>query len=333
MNGNECSSCSETCNSNSYCDCGSQSCRCKPGFGGTDCSVDLCAAARCGEHGSCSATYLGTSSLLPVTSDKACICEEGYSGNICQFNPCLEKNLTCSGHGTCVAVGASDAMCRCDSGYSGDNCETSCDGFCQGSYPYNCNPNLPDHVLFGCNQVGGCAYKRAGEGELGPGFCVFKEVGSGNTCTCESPNECSTVGLCDESGECPEPTPLADDTPCNSVPFGTCQNGICVAPEPEPPCIDSPLAFKLMVGKKMRWKTCKWVEQEKFERCKTKGIKFTCPATCSSCSTCKNSPYKLQIPKDDKTLNKNCSWVEKNAKKKCKLSGVKDSCRKLCNNC
>lgn len=327
LDGNECS-CSETCNDNSYCDCGSQSCRCKPGYGGTNCSVDLCAAARCGDHGSCSATYLGTSSLLPVTSDKACICDEGWSGNLCQFNPCIEQNLSCSGHGTCVAVGDSDAMCRCDSGYSGDNCEISCDGFCQGTYPYNCNPSLPDVVLFGCNENGGCAYRKDGEGELGSGFCVFKEIGGGNECICESPNECNTVGACDVFGECPEPTPLADDTPCNSVPFGICQSGVCGGPSSS--CNDSPLAFKIKIGGEIVSKTCAWAKKKKESRCRKGGVKRTCPLTCESCDVCKNSPYRLEITS---TKVKTCEWVKRKKERRCMLEGVADSCRKLCSNC
>ena len=220
--------CDVPCNNNSYCDCGSRSCYCKPGFGGDNCSVDLCAAARCGEHGSCAATYLGSSSLLPVTSpDKACICEDGWSGHLCQYNPCVSLSKTCSGHGTCVANGDSDAICECEPGYSGENCEVSCYGFCQNSYPFGCNPNLQDVVLYGCNQSGGCAYKKAGEGELSSNFCVFKEAGKENHCTCESDNECEVTGPCDIFGECPQPTQQPDGTPCNSIPWGVCQNNVC----------------------------------------------------------------------------------------------------------
>ncbi len=106
--------CTDTCNNNSYCDCGSQQCRCKEGFGGPDCSIDLCEAARCGDHGSCSATYLGSS--LPVTGLNACVCEQGWSGHLCQYNPCSVLNKTCSGNGQCVANGPLDAVCECDTG-------------------------------------------------------------------------------------------------------------------------------------------------------------------------------------------------------------------------
>eukprot|EP00551_Chaetoceros_affinis_P006400 CAMPEP_0203682988 /NCGR_PEP_ID=MMETSP0090-20130426/47288_1 /ASSEMBLY_ACC=CAM_ASM_001088 /TAXON_ID=426623 /ORGANISM="Chaetoceros affinis, Strain CCMP159" /LENGTH=1506 /DNA_ID=CAMNT_0050552109 /DNA_START=94 /DNA_END=4614 /DNA_ORIENTATION=+ len=225
-------SCPDTCNNHSYCDCGSQECRCKEGFGGLDCSIDLCDAARCGDHGSCSATYLGSS--LPVTGSNACVCEDGWYGHLCQYNPCSTLNKTCSGHGTCIANGALSAVCECDTGYSGENCETSCDGFCQGSYPFSCSSNLPDVVLYGCNRFGGCSYKKEGEGSLGSDFCVYKEVGTGDSCTCET-DECKVVGPCNDIGECPEAVQQPDGTPCHSIPWGICKNGQCTEPSTSAP--------------------------------------------------------------------------------------------------
>jgi hypothetical protein len=284
--------CSNSCNDHSYCDCGSQMCLCKPGFGGTDCSLDLCAAARCGEHGHCTATYLGSSSLLPVTSsDKACICDRGWSGNLCQYNPCETLNKSCSGHGECAANGL-DAVCECDAGYSGANCEVSCDGFCQGSYPYNCNPNLNDVILYGCNQFGGCAYKKEGEGELGSSFCVFKEVGGGNQCVCESENECATVGSCNDLGECPDPSPLPDGTPCNSIPWGLCQNGVCtdsIPPTPTPPTPTPPTPT---------------------------------PPT-SSCTDARKSQLKIVVKTDSK--GEEVSWVLRKQKKNGKWRTIRKS--------
>ena len=74
--------CAENCDSlNSFCDCGTETCKCKPGFAGADCQIDLCAAARCNDHGTCTAKYLGFS--LPVTSsDYACVCDDGWSGPV-----------------------------------------------------------------------------------------------------------------------------------------------------------------------------------------------------------------------------------------------------------
>ena len=67
--------CTPRCNSDSYCHCGTSTCTEKPG-------IDVCNQARCGEHGTCSARYLGDSSSLPV-ANKACICESGWSGEVC----------------------------------------------------------------------------------------------------------------------------------------------------------------------------------------------------------------------------------------------------------
>jgi hypothetical protein len=157
--------CDDTCNEdNSYCDCGSNTCRCKAGFMGHNCSIDLCEAARCGEHGTCAARYLGSSSLLPVTSEQACICDAGWAGPLCTFNPCLEQGKTCSGNGQCLASGIYGAVCACDSGFSGDNCETSCDDVCPENYPFGCSENVDDAVKYGwCNAGGGCNYPKQGK--------------------------------------------------------------------------------------------------------------------------------------------------------------------------
>lgn len=72
--------CTPTCNSNSFCHCGSATCICKPGFSGSDCSIDICATGRCGEHGSCAARYLGSD--LPA-ANLACICDKGWKGPFC----------------------------------------------------------------------------------------------------------------------------------------------------------------------------------------------------------------------------------------------------------
>ena len=126
--------CDRSCN-NGYCDCGLQSCVCNPGFAGPNCSIDICAAARCGLHGKCVSTYLG--GTLPV-SDSACVCDIGWSGPTCDQNPCLEQS--CSGHGVCKSVGDTDWRCSCSSGYSGRICDRSCNSFgCAAeAFPYSC---------------------------------------------------------------------------------------------------------------------------------------------------------------------------------------------------
>ena len=361
LSANECPElCTGGCNNNSVCDCGKQECRCKPGYGGTECATDLCAAARCSDNGTCAATYLGASSLIPVTSPgQACICDDGWSGHLCQYNPCATMNKTCSGQGTCVANGDLDAVCQCDPGYSGEDCETSCEGICQGFWPYGCNPNLPDVVLYGCNQSGGCSYKKEGEGALSSGFCVFKEVGSGNQeCTCTSDNECEVVGLCDASGECPVPTQLADGTPCNSIPWGICQNGSCSAagsssptatPEATPTnlptnkpshsCIDTTFKFKSRnpTTDKITWKDCTWAARKNSDtRCQWKAVSSMCPATCNTCSICLDSTTRFKIyrsPSSSKLLRRNCNWTAEKPRVRCKIEGMGDACRATCGKC
>ena len=230
--------CSPTCNNeNSYCDCGTGTCKCKPGFGGSDCSIDLCAAARCGEHGSCSARYLGSFSSLPETSDEACVCDEGWSGPLCDKNPCFSmgKVRDCSGHGTCVPLGDLDATCACDQGFSGENCEISCDGFCTGTYPFNCAENVPGKTDYGCGRSGGCYYLGPGEEYPNDGYCTYKSTAIKDTCQCKSNNDCAVSGPCRPDGTCPDPQPVKDGTPCNSSPWGTCRAGICIGKSSNPP--------------------------------------------------------------------------------------------------
>eukprot|EP00547_Thalassionema_nitzschioides_P005356 CAMPEP_0194200236 /NCGR_PEP_ID=MMETSP0156-20130528/930_1 /TAXON_ID=33649 /ORGANISM="Thalassionema nitzschioides, Strain L26-B" /LENGTH=1934 /DNA_ID=CAMNT_0038925209 /DNA_START=189 /DNA_END=5989 /DNA_ORIENTATION=- len=74
--------CSPECNSaNSYCHC-EFGCLCKAGFTGANCTIDICSMARCGEHGICSARYLGDTSILPP-SNQACVCDQGWYGPLC----------------------------------------------------------------------------------------------------------------------------------------------------------------------------------------------------------------------------------------------------------
>lgn len=64
---------------NGFCECGSGTCMCNPGFAGANCELDLCSAARC-VNGNCAAKYLGGE--LPVTS-AACVCKDGWYGDRC----------------------------------------------------------------------------------------------------------------------------------------------------------------------------------------------------------------------------------------------------------
>jgi len=202
----------------------------KAGF--TDDIEDLCGAARCGERGTCSAKYLG--GTMPVTAN-ACICDEGWSGPLCQFNPCETNDKTCSGHGQCVAGSDTAAVCRCDQGFSGEDCELTCEGECSGEFPYSCATDSPGAVKYGCHPQGGCSYLQKGQEFPYKGFCVYKEE-AGQVCLCGSSNECQYTVSCNEDGSCPPPQNLLDGSPCNSVPFGECQSGLCLKnASPSPP--------------------------------------------------------------------------------------------------
>ena len=209
-----------------YCDCGTGICEFKPGF--TEAGVSLCSAARCGDHGICSAQYLGGE--IPVTSN-ACICDEGWSGKLCQFNPCQSLSQKCSGHGTCVAIGDIDAKCLCEDGFSGESCQNSCDGFCVGVFPYGCARDVKGAVRLGCHQHGGCSYLNDGQQYPYIGFCTYKEA-SKQDCLCGSDNDCEVTVSCNSNISCPSPQYVPDATPCNSIPFGTCQSGACVSSGP-----------------------------------------------------------------------------------------------------
>jgi hypothetical protein len=164
--------------------------------------MDLCSAARC-VHGHCAAKYLGGE--LPVTIN-ACVCDEGWSGPLCQFNPCHDSGKTeaCSnsGHGTCVAMSDTEAKCVCDAGYSGEECSESCDGKCNGSYPFGCATNINGVERYGCHSAGGCNYLKAGEEYPYAGFCTYKSVLQTVDCICGEDNDCELTRSCDDDGSC-----------------------------------------------------------------------------------------------------------------------------------
>lgn len=180
--------------------------------------VHLCSAARCGKNGKCVAHYLGGD--VPVTPN-ACICNDGWSGKLCQFNPCFGKS--CSGHGKCTATSDQDAKCLCNDGFSWESCQNSCDGIYQGSFPYGSAPQVAGAVKLGCTKDGHCNC---------PGFCTYRGAVTQSDWLCGSKNDCKVAVSCISNGSCSAPQYLPDATPCNSVPFGTCRSGICVDPSP-----------------------------------------------------------------------------------------------------
>ncbi len=64
---------------NGYCDCATGECLCNPGFSGSKCKIDTCAAAGC-VNGNCVAQYLGRDLLV---TKKPCVCIDGWYGDRC----------------------------------------------------------------------------------------------------------------------------------------------------------------------------------------------------------------------------------------------------------
>jgi len=271
---NECPElCHNSCDNNSYCDCGTSTCHCKAGFTGDDCSIDLCAAARCASTGTCSARHLGY--MLPVTSDKACICNDGWAGNSCNLNLCADVN--CSGHGTCI-VNGNIGVCECDPGYSGDECETSCNGICPGSYPYGCATSLPNKVKYGCLPGGGCHYLALGEEYPYDGFCTYKD---------ESIPPTSAPTFPPTSAPTFPPTSAPTSTP-TSAPTFTPTSTPTFAPTLEPTlsttvsCVDSTITIAFSRGDYSL--PCDFIERFGECLCANQDVSSHCPNTCSSCS-------------------------------------------------
>jgi len=98
------------------------------------------------------------------------------------------------------------------------------------------------------------------------------------------------------------------------------------------PCSDSP------TWEKSKGKTCDWVADQPYERCKKRGIDKTranasCQDACNTCS-CKDSSTWYKKGSGFKT----CDWVQKKIIKRCKKKGVdgtkaKDNCRLACGTC
>jgi hypothetical protein len=93
-------------------------------------------------------------------------------------------------------------------------------------------PKVAGAVKLGCTKDGHCNYLNYGQQYPWPGFCTYREAVTQSNCLCGSENDCEATVSCSSNGSCPSPQYLLDATPCNSVPFGTCQSGICVGPLP-----------------------------------------------------------------------------------------------------
>ena len=107
-------SCDPTC-VNGTCNTTSNSCECKPGYIGNDCSQKLC-PNNCSANGFCD-TKTGICNCSLKYKGDDCGVSSGvgvFSGKTCPNN--------CSGNGTC-----NSGLCLCKTGYKGNDCsESSC---------------------------------------------------------------------------------------------------------------------------------------------------------------------------------------------------------------
>lgn len=141
-------SCPNSCSGNGECD-KYLVCRCRDGYTGYDCSLEVCPAGKAWgvitavnvAHGPAECSGRGTC----VYTSGSCACQSGFTGNACQYTNCLDS---CSNHGKCISMqtlAENDVVarelydrdvfeytklwdfdvihgCRCDVGYGGPSC-------------------------------------------------------------------------------------------------------------------------------------------------------------------------------------------------------------------
>lgn len=193
--------------------CAGTRCQCNTGYACADCSVlsatllnvaagadCACPAGMCGAHGACSARGV-------------CVCDEGWSGVFCEFNPCA--GVTCSDQGTCVP---NNGTCACIPGYSGVDCSVG-GGVCATSA--DCGVWAPTSTAE-CSNGYTCVNNMYG------GMCIA------GTCQCQSGFTCPN---CDAKGyfECGLGAGgglCSADADCGATAAGTngghCFSGRCV---------------------------------------------------------------------------------------------------------
>ena len=126
----ECPELCGNCPGDSYCRCGVGQCVCPPGRSGPNCAPDLAC-----DRGQPVARFLGPGS---VVAEHACVCDEGWTGDACDFNACA--GVDCSGRGECRATEDGDWTCECEPDYLGRNCQHTCKDHCGN---HNCGLWVP----------------------------------------------------------------------------------------------------------------------------------------------------------------------------------------------
>lgn len=184
---------------------GSYTCRCRPGFVGTDCDrqIDDCASKPCQNGGQCSTSQDGSykcecragwtgdycekakrtcanspckhgSTCIDTVDGYKCSCPIGRDGTDCEY--VLPVTCNCLNGGTCRA---GTKICECPQGFAGDRCEINSDdcvsspclngGTCQdlvGDFRCQCVPGFIGHLC-----------------ETRVDLCLTKPCANGGTCT------------------------------------------------------------------------------------------------------------------------------------------------------
>ncbi|XP_072022320.1 uncharacterized protein [Amphiura filiformis] len=107
-------------------------------------STDTCDSIPCLNDGQCSSSGSGISFY--------CTCNNGYSGNICQFPPDTCDSIPCLNNGQCSSSGSGLSFyCTCNNGYSGNICQfpPECGGF-------SCSNGECIDEYFVCNRENDC---------------------------------------------------------------------------------------------------------------------------------------------------------------------------------
>ncbi|XP_076803894.1 uncharacterized protein LOC143447846 [Clavelina lepadiformis] len=160
---------------------GSYTCRCKPGYIGHDCEVEVneCESNPCQNGATC----------VDLIDDYQCMCQSGFSGRNCDETTLTCDDFPCQNEGICTE-GKKHYQCTCPDRFFGFNCENAlniCDthpcknGEClstSSGYACRCNPGYTgtncDELVNLCPEPSPC---------LNGGTCLnvtFKDF----TCNC-----------------------------------------------------------------------------------------------------------------------------------------------------
>ena len=186
---------SSSCHNNGNCS-DYNTCSCKDGYYGEDCSVWSCHGEPYTSHNACTNGN--------CTNLNQCSCEQGWSGDRCEIPHCFGKigNTTCSKQGRCI----SPDYCECKVNYFGRECEhTNCFG-------------IPSNNESVCSSHGKC---------IDHDNCTCESGYSGEDCSiwsCYGISYTASNVCSNQNGKCTE----TDKCECEIGWSGTmCENPIC----------------------------------------------------------------------------------------------------------